>query len=83
MTDLMNMLKFRNMDSQNRNGGAEFDAKPSNDQCKQINMHSTRMSLCICTSNLCNSVSKYPYFSFSFLICIAFVVYLFPSTLLS
>jgi len=57
------------------------DNTPSNDACQDV--PGGGASLCKCTSNLCNSSSKYSYFSFPVLIFIAFVVYQFPCVFLS
>jgi hypothetical protein len=55
MNDLMTLVEFPNLDRQS-----------VNDQCKNIEAApGTGMSLCKCTTNLCNSSSKKSYFSFS------------------
>ncbi|CAF3738723.1 unnamed protein product [Rotaria sp. Silwood1] len=79
MGDLYKMLHFPLMNSQNPND----ISGSSNDQCQRINLQGSGMSLCKCTSNLCNSSSKYSYISFSVWIFIIFVVYLFPCVFLS
>jgi len=74
MGDLINLVKPQYLEGQNLND----DNTSSNDQCQKLD----GMSLCKCTSNLCNSSSKYTYFSFPVLIFILFVVYQFPCVFL-
>lgn len=75
MHDLIGLLKPANVDGKNLNdiNGA------SNDDCQDLG----GSSLCKCTSNLCNSASKYSHFSFPVWIFILFVVYQFPCVFLS
>jgi len=72
--DLYDLLKLPTMGSFNLN----YDSGSSNDQCQELDTPGTGMSLCKCTSNLCNSSSKYSFLSFPVLIFIFFVVYQFP-----
>jgi hypothetical protein len=67
MGDLISLVKPAYLDSQNLN---DDDNAASNDQCQKLD----GMSLCKCTSNLCNSSSKYSFFSFPVLIFILFLV---------
>ncbi|CAF0978584.1 unnamed protein product [Rotaria sordida] len=78
MTDLYKMLEYPTL------GGGNFydDGGSSNDQCQKINTLGSGMSLCKCTSNLCNSSSKSSYISFLILIFILLVVYLCPCVFL-
>jgi hypothetical protein len=78
MNDLMDLLKFQNVDGQNLND----DSGTSNDHCQKSDATGGVMSLCKCTSNLCNSSSKNSFFSFPVLIFILFVVYQFPCVFL-
>ncbi|CAF1100669.1 unnamed protein product [Adineta steineri] len=74
MNDLIALVNVPNIGPNPLND----DSGSSNDQCQQSDTQGTGMSLCKCTSNLCNSSSKYSYFSFPVMILICFVVYQFP-----
>jgi len=75
MGDLISLVKPAYLDGQNVN---DDDNTASNDQCQKLD----GMSLCKCTSNLCNSSSKYSFFSFPVWIFILFIVYQFPCVFL-
>ena len=65
MSDLMTLVEFPNL-----------DRTSVNDQCKNIEATpGTGMSLCKCTTNLCNSSTKKSYFSFWFIYILASFFY--------
>ncbi|UJR20356.1 hypothetical protein I4U23_023487 [Adineta vaga] len=63
MNDLMKYLKLANSAS-----------GPGDDQCQQLDSQMAGMSLCKCTSDLCNSSTKHFSFVFPVLMSIIFVV---------
>lgn len=83
MKDLINMLGSPNIDNRNQNDYSGLHSGSSNDQCQKIDTQGTGMSLCKCTSNLCNSSSKYSFSSFTISISFISVVYLFSCVFLS
>jgi hypothetical protein len=58
LDDLIRLLNFANKGSRTSNEEERLSSGSSNDQCQKLGTSGNGMSLCKCTSNLCNLSSK-------------------------
>ncbi len=56
--DLIKLLNYSNKGSRTLNDENELTSESSNDQCHRLGTYGNGISLCKCTSHLCNSSLK-------------------------